>query len=75
MRSAQLEGLLQLSSNRQLAPACFANRVQPPLLAIFTLLMLTKSIAGTSDDSARAVKYTYVSKKCRQTTFKINLLT
>ena len=31
MRSAQHEGLLQLTTNRQLAPACFEDRVQPPL--------------------------------------------
>ena len=30
-RSAQYEGSLQLSSNRSIAPSCFANRVQPPL--------------------------------------------
>ena len=31
-RSAQYEGSLQLSSNRSIAPSCFANRVQPPLV-------------------------------------------
>ena len=31
LRSAQHEGLLQLTTNRQLTPACFADRVQPPL--------------------------------------------